>query len=401
MAETDIAQEVPMVEDDPDALIVLSKSERRRRARLKALPTWGETAEQTRARRTRQIKQWALEAGFSRVGIAPAAALVPELGRLQAWLAAGMHGTMDYMAEAPERRADPGQLVPGARSVVALALDYDTAHPRTRQVALEAEDRAWISRYAWGTDYHVVAEKRLKALTERVTAALKPELAEDFRGPGVPAGPFKAVKDFRWYVDHGPVLERTWAVRAGLGWQGKHSLVIHPRHGSYFFLAVIVTSLDLETDSTVADHCGTCTACLDACPTGAIVQPYVVDARKCLSHATIEVPGPVPVEMRNQLGDMLFGCDLCQDVCPWNRFSQPCGDPSFEPRPGNLAPTLAELEALDEATFAERFGQSAVKRRGLEGLQDNLRALRHGRLAWAADGNGHQQQAQPGEQDRG
>ncbi len=363
---------------DADNLVVLSKSARRRRTRARALATWGETAEQTRARRTALFKAQALACGFSRVGVARAQALPQAQAHLEAWLAAGHHGTMTWLADDVARRCDPLRVVPGAQSVVVLALDYDSAAPRTREVALQAEDRAWISRYAWGDDYHLVAEKRLKQLEIALTTALKPELGEHFRGPGGPIQPFKALRDLRWMVDHGPMLEREWAVRAGLGWRGKHTLVVHPRHGSLFFLACLVTSIDLEPDAPIGDFCGSCTACLDACPTQAIVAPYIVDARRCISHTTIETLGEIPVQERQLVGDQVFGCDICQDVCPWNRFSQP-GDPAFAPRPGLVAPRLDDLLALDADSFARQFAQNPVKRRGLAGLQDNARAVREQR----------------------
>ncbi len=365
---------------DPDDLIVRSKSERRRRARARALPTWGETSEQTRARRTQLFRDQALACGFSRVGIARAQALPQAQAQLEAWLAAGRHGSMAWLADDVARRCDPQQVVAGAQSVVLLALDYDSAAAHTRDLPLQAEDRAWLSRYAWGDDYHMVAERRLKQLEVALTARLKPELGEQFRGLGGPVQPFQALRDLRWMVDHGPALEREWAVRAGLGWRGKHSLVVHPRHGSFFFLACLITSIDLDPDPPLTDHCGTCTACLDACPTGAIVAPYVVDARLCISHTTIETDGAIPAAERHLVGDHVFGCDICQDVRPWNRFSQP-GDPAFAPRPGLVAPRLADLLALDTDEFASIFAQNAVKRRGLAGLQDNARAVQEGRSA--------------------
>ncbi len=363
---------------EADELIVRSKTERRRLARARALPTWGETPEQTRTRRTALFKSQALACGFSRVGVARADALPQAQAHLEAWLAAGRHGTMAWLADDVARRCDPERVVAGAQSVVMLALDYDSDAPRTVDVPLQAEDRAWISRYAWGDDYHGIAERRLKRLEASLSAALKLELGEDFRGPRGPIAPFKAVRDLRWMVDYGPALEREWAVRAGLGWRGKHSLVIHPRHGSLFFLACIITSIDLQPDEMLGDFCGTCTACLDACPTQAIVAPYVVDARLCISHTTIETTGAIPQSERHLPGDQVFGCDICQDVCPWNRFSQP-GDPAFAPRPENFAPRVDDLLAMDADAFARQFAQSAVKRRGLEGLQDNARAVREGR----------------------
>lgn len=369
----------PTDQTDPDTLVVLSKSERRRLWKLKALPTYGETPAETQARRTRLIKQLALDAGFSRVGIARAEPLNEELARLQAWLGAGMHGSMAWMADDAARRCDPARVVAGAQSVIALALDYDCAVPRTAAFDLQGESRGWISRYAWGDDYHLVAEKRLRALELAVTQALKPELGEQFRGPGGPALPFKAVRDFRWYVDHGPVMERAWAQRAGLGWQGKHSLLVDPQRGSFFFLACVVTSIGLDADAPQTDHCGSCRACVDACPTGAILDGRRVDARLCLSHATIEVDGPVPEPMRDRLAHHLFGCDLCQDACPFNRFSQPSAVAEFAPHPERVAPKLADVLALTEQTGQAWLARSAMKRRGLPGLQDAARAVQSGR----------------------
>jgi epoxyqueuosine reductase len=352
--------------DDADLYVVLSKSERRRRAKLALDPSRRETPGETRARRTRLVTQLALEHGFSRVGVAEATALDDDRVQLEQWLLSGRQASMVWLADDVEKRCDPRSLVPGARSVLALAVDYDSAAPRTREVDLAGEGRGWISRYAWGDDYHVVLTRQLKALTDAVVRALRPELPK-----------FKGVRDFRWYVDHGPVLERAWAVRAGLGWRGKHGLVVHPQHGSYFFLAAVVTTLELEPEpSAVTDHCGTCSACLDACPTGALVAPYQLDARRCISHTTIETEGLIPAAERGLVGDMVFGCDLCQDVCPWNRFSQPSGRDEFLPRPGLLAPKLSDLEAMTPETFAEAFRQSPVKRRGLAGVVDNVAAVR-------------------------
>jgi len=369
--------------DDP-ALVRLSRSARRRLSRQMALPTWGETPAQSQTRRTQLVKNTALSLGFSRVGIAEVCDLPDDEAALRRWVDAGMHGQMAWMAEDVARRSDPRLVVPGAKSVIVLALDYDTAQPRTRQVDLHGDgspeqQRGWVSRYAWGDDYHVVIEKMLRQLEQRVGDALAQELNDDFRGPTERPGPFKSVRDFRWYVDHGPVLERAWAERAGLGWRGKHTLLISPQHGSYFFLACVVTSVALDADKPQTDHCGTCTACVDACPTKAIVGPHVVDARLCISHATIEVDGELPPSDRHLVGDMLFGCDICQDVCPWNRFSKPSGNPAFEPRPGSMAPLLADILSMQEAEFAEQMARSPLKRRTLAGVQDNARAVLEGR----------------------
>lgn len=369
-----------MDSDDPDALVQLSRTERKRRAKLKSLPTWGESPQQTRARRTRLIKHLALQAGFSRVGIAQATALPENQAILEQWLAQGMHGQMAWLAQDASRRCDPGQVVAGAQSVIVVALDYDTAHPRTAQVQLAAEGRAWVSRYAWGDDYHVVAEKRLKQLELSVVAALKPELGDHFRGSAGPIRPFLAVRDFRWSVDYGPMLERVWGQRAGLGWQGKNTLLIDPLRGSFFFLACVVTSIGLDPDPPQTDHCGSCTACIDACPTQAIGSDRLVDARRCIAHATIEVDGALPPGLAKLVGDQLFGCDICQDVCPFNRFSQPCGEPAFEPRPQWFAPKLSAILQLDDENAAPALARSALKRRGLAGLRDTALAVQQGRL---------------------
>ncbi|MFZ4578118.1 MAG: tRNA epoxyqueuosine(34) reductase QueG [Myxococcota bacterium] len=345
------------------------------------MPWLHETPEQTSARRTALVKELTIQHGFSRVGVALASALTDDRLHLQRWLDQGRHASMAWLLDDVDKRCDPGLHVAGAQAVVVLALDYDTAQPRTREVDLAGGERGWISRYAWGTDYHLVVEKRLRRLVDAISAEWRRELGDDFRGPGGRVGPFKSVRDLRFEVDHGPVLERAWAVRAGLGWRGKHSLVVHPQHGSFFFLATMVTSVALDPDPPMADHCGSCTACLDACPTQAIVAPYVVDACRCISHATIETEGRIPEPERSLVGDHVFGCDLCQDVCPWNRFSKPCGEAEFDPRPGNLAPLLKDLHALNETAFAERFAQSPLKRRGIDGLRDNVQAVREGRLA--------------------
>jgi epoxyqueuosine reductase len=369
-----------MAQDDPDQYLVLTKSERRRRERLKALPTWGETPEQTRARRTRLVKELALQAGFSAVGIARAELLTSDLEHLQTWLATGKHATMAWLAEDPARRCDPGLVVPGARAVIALTLNYQTNHPYSHEVALQP-DRAWVSRYAWGDDYHDLIEKRLKIYEDSVVQALLPELDEGFRGPGTEPGHFKGFRDFRRYVDHGPLLERAWAERAGLGWRGKHSLLVQPRGGSFVFLAGVITTLDLDCDVAEVDHCGNCTACIDACPTAAIVAPRVVDARRCISHASIEIDGQIPSEYRSLLGDHLFGCDRCQEVCPFNRFSTPCGEPAFEPRPGLVAPLLSQIETVCAEPETAALAGSSLRRRGAAGLLDNVAAVREGRPA--------------------
>lgn len=323
-----------------------------------------------RAALTALVKAAAREAGFSRVGVASAHDRPDDVRHLVAWLDAGMHGPMAWMAKAPERRADPCRVVEGAASVIMLALDYDSDAPRSidvvgRDGASAAPGTGWISRYAWGDDYHDVAEKRLRSLTDVVARQVPALLGRDF----------DTAREFRWMVDYGPLLERRWAQEAGLGWQGKHSLLVDPKRGSFFFLAGIITTLPLVADAPQTDHCGSCTRCIDACPTGAIVRPYVVDARRCISTVTIETRGELEPAVAALVGDHVFGCDICQDVCPFNRFSRPSGEPAFAPRPGAVAPSLVDLLGLDEVGFRERFRRSPLKRAKWAGLVRNVRAV--------------------------
>lgn len=282
---------------------------------------------------------------------------------------------MAWMARDPGRRCDPERVVAGAQSVIMLALDYDSQAPRSIEPGVVGPGRGWISRYAWGDDYHDVVEKRLRALTRAVEERLGPTLGHDFRPAGVAPAPFDARRDFRYYVDYGPVTERPWAQEAGLGWQGRHSLLVDPERGSFFFLAAVLTTMQLVADSPQTDHCGSCRACVDACPTGAIVADRVVDARRCISALTIETKGALDPAVGSLIGDHVFGCDICQDVCPFNRFSRPADEPAFAPRLGNVAPQLADLLALDVASFSARFRRSPLKRRKLAGVQDNARAV--------------------------
>ena len=327
------------------------------------------------AARTTLVRRLALEAGFHRVGVARAHARDLDRQRLSDWLAAGHHGDMDWLARNIDRRCDPDQVVPGARSVIMLAVDYDSDAPHSMESGAVPKGHGWISRYAWGTDYHDVLTKRLRTLANAINDHIAPTLAPDFRGPGQAEGAFESRRDFRYYVDHGPVLERAWGQEAGMGWQGRHSLLVDPERGSYFFLAAVLTTLELTPDRPQTDHCGSCTACVDACPTDAILPGRTVDARRCISTLTIETRGELSAAQRPLLGHHVFGCDICQEVCPFTRFSQPSGEGDFAPRPGNVAPDLADLLALDEAAFRERFRKSPLKRRKLAGLQDNARAV--------------------------
>jgi epoxyqueuosine reductase len=304
-----------------------------------------------------RVKALALEAGFDLAGVARTDA-PPELRFFAEWVARGHAGEMAYLATQVAKRSDLRAAFPWARSIVCVGLQYDTSHAYSTHAP---RDRGWISRYAWGDDYHDV----MKALLDRVVGALRAE-----------AGPFEALT----YVDTGPIAEKAYAASAGLGAWGKNTCLLHPEHGSWFFLGEIVTDLDLAPDAPRPDLCGSCTACLDACPTGALPAPYVLDATRCISYLTIEVKGAIAEEQREGIGRHVFGCDICQDVCPWNRRRRRHGGPAFGPRPGAFAPDLAELAGLDTAAFAERFRRSPVRRAKRRGLLRNVAvALGNGR----------------------
>lgn len=303
----------------------------------------------TGAARAARAKGLAREEGFDLAGIARADA-PPDLAFFAEWVARGFAGEMAYLTTQVARRSDLRAAFPWARSVLCVGLQYDTPHPYSTSAPAGC---GWISRYAWGDDYHDVMKARLDRVVERLRAA---------------AGPFEA----RAYVDTGPVAEKAWAAAAGLGAWGKNGCLLHPEHGSWFFLGEVVTDLDLPADAPRPDLCGSCTACLQACPTGALVAPYVLDATRCISYLTIEVKGPVPEERRAGVGRHVFGCDICQDVCPWNRKRRHRGEAAFEPRAGAEAPDLAGLALLDESSFRERFRRSPVKRAKRRGLVRNV-----------------------------
>ncbi len=303
---------------------------------------------------TRKVKEYALTTlQLSDIGIARADALEESFARYQLWLQYGYHGLLEYMARNQDKRRDPRHILPTARSVIVVAQNYYTPH---RHQLRYGEGK--ISRYAWGKDYHKILSKKLKRLARFLTT-LDPEVQS------------------RFYVDTGPVLEKQWAVQAGIGWQGKHSNVISRKFGSWFFIGVLLTSLPLEPDAPIPDFCGRCTACLDACPTGAITQPYVVDARRCISYWTIEVKPeiPIPDTIAEHLEGWLFGCDICQEVCPWNRFQQPTIEQRFHPQVGTTLP-LEKIEAMNEEEFHQMFQGTPVKRAKLAGLKRTARALR-------------------------
>jgi len=304
-----------------------------------------------RTEKTAIVKKRFLEAGFSDVGIASAAAFHTEAEKLKEWLGLGYHGKMDYMENHFEKRTQPEKLVPGTRSIVCLVYNYAT---EKSQMA----DAPKIAKYAYGKDYHKVIKKKIKS----VVAGLEDEL-----------GPFKS----RAFVDSAPVLERDLARRAGMGWLGKNTLLIHPRRGSFFFLAELFVDFELEPDEPIADYCGRCTRCIDACPTDAISEEgYLMDASRCISYLTIELKDEeLPEEFRGKMDNWAFGCDVCQDVCPWNRFSQAHREERFEPSEELLNMSKEEWQALDEETFNELFSGSAVRRTGFKGLKRNISFL--------------------------
>jgi epoxyqueuosine reductase len=297
------------------------------------------------------IKAWGRDLGFQAVGIADADLSPAEPG-LAAWLAAGFHGEMDYMRRHGVRRARPGELVPGTVRVISARMDYlpDAADG---PAALADGEKAFVSRYALGRDYHKVLRARLQKLADRIGAAV---------------GPF----GYRVFTDSAPVMEVELAARAGLGWRGKHTLLLSREAGSYFFLGEIYTDLPLPPDASVDEHCGTCGKCLDACPTGAIIAPFRLDARRCISYLTIELKGPIPVELRPLIGNRVYGCDDCQLVCPWNRYARVTREPDFRVRNGLDDIELVELFGWTETGFRERLSGSAILRIGYERWSRNL-----------------------------
>ena len=352
-----------------------------------------------KAHHTNLIKEAALRHGFMGAGIARAEHMDEEATRLEQWLSKGYHGEMAYMANHFDMRVDPTKLVPGAKSVISLLYNYypslplsplmlrpasaqpsataqqpgtiltiDTSAPLSTSnsqltesssgAAKQPDEENYkISRYAYGEDYHKVVRRKLKALVND----LKKEI-----------GDFNA----RVFVDSAPVMERDWAKRSGQGWIGKNTLLIHPKKGSYFFLAEIILDVELEYDHPMRDHCGTCTRCIDACPTNAISpEGYILDGSKCISFLTIELKSAIPDAFKGKMEDWIYGCDICQEVCPWNRFSTPHAEPAFE-----MSDQLREMKREDwleitEEVFSELFSKSAVKRTGYEGLVHNIKFI--------------------------
>jgi epoxyqueuosine reductase len=300
------------------------------------------------------IKAAARALGFDLCGIAPADDF-PELSFLREWLDRGYAGEMAWMARTADRRADVRHVVPGARSVIVTATLYNTDRPYSDRLP---RDVARVSRYGWGDDYHDVIGRRLRALLEWIRASLDPREAEGF--------------DARVYVDTGPVQERVYAQYAGLGWIGKNTCLINPELGSWLFLGEIICTLPLDPDPQGLEQCGSCTRCLDACPTGALVEPGVLDSTRCLSYLTIELRGPIPAEQRPQLGLHVYGCDICQEVCPYNRPAPHSDDPVWQPRPGLDLPRLVDLWRRSDGQWRRLLKGSAMRRARLAGLRRNL-----------------------------
>jgi epoxyqueuosine reductase len=294
-------------------------------------------------RLAQDIKRWGAALGFQRIGICDTG-LDDAAVRLREWLARGFQGEMDYMARHGSKRTRPAELVPGTLRIVSVRMDYLPDEPDPAAL-LDDPQQAFVSRYALGRDYHKVLRRRLQKLADRIAATV---------------GPF----GYRAFVDSAPGMEKALAAKAGLGWIGKHSNLLSREAGSWFFLGELYTDLPLPTDDAVDDHCGSCTACLDVCPTRAIVAPYQVDARLCVSYLTIELKGPIPEPLRPLIGNRIYGCDDCQQVCPWNRFARPTDEPDFAPRQGLDSVTLLALFRWDEAAFLERTAGSAIRRIG-------------------------------------
>lgn len=296
------------------------------------------------------IREKALELGFSFVGFSKAGFLEEEAPRLEAWLSSRYQGQMTYMENHFDKRLDPTKLVEGTKTVISLLFNY---YNPEKQIDTEAPK---ISMYAYGKDYHFVVKEKLKELYRYMQ-----EQIGEVQG--------------RYFVDSAPVLDKVWAKKSGLGWIGKHTNLINKQQGSYFFIAEMLIDLELEPDGPIKDYCGTCTKCIDACPTGAIIQPYVVDGSKCISYFTIELKDAIPQEMAGQFDNWMFGCDVCQEVCPWNRFSLMHSEPSFSPHPDLLHMTKSDWDDLSREKFQEVFQKSAVKRTKYEGLMRNIKFL--------------------------
>jgi len=296
------------------------------------------------------IKAEAKRLGFISCGISKAEFLEEEAPHLENWLNKNMHGEMSYMENHFDKRLDPTLLVPDSKSVISLLLNYFPSETQNSETYK-------ISKYAYGTDYHFVIKDKLRQLMDFISD----EIGEVYG---------------RAFVDSAPVLDKAWAAKSGLGWIGKHSNLLTKQLGSFYFIAELIIDLDLEYDSPVTDHCGSCTACIDACPTNAIVADRVVDGSKCISYYTIELKNEIPISEKGKFEDWMFGCDICQDVCPWNRFSKTHSEPLFNPHPELLSMTKKDWEEITEDVFQKIFKNSAVKRTKFSGLKRNINFLK-------------------------
>ena len=305
----------------------------------------------TKSNNTQLIKTEAKRLGFLSCGISKAQFLEEEAPRLEKWLSQEMHGEMQYMENHFDKRLDPTKLVQDSKSVISLLLNY---YPAQIQ---EAESALKLSKYAYGTDYHFVIKEKLKNLLNYIQQEIG-----DVHG--------------RAFVDSAPVLDKAWAAKSGLGWIGKNSNLLTQKVGSFYFIAELIIDLELNYDLPSTDHCGTCRACIDACPTQAIAEPYVVDGSKCISYFTIELKNEIPLSVKGQFENWMFGCDICQDVCPWNRFSKSHREPLFNPQPELLSMTKKDWEEITEETFQKIFKNSAVKRTKYSGLVRNIQFLK-------------------------
>jgi epoxyqueuosine reductase len=298
--------------------------------------------------RTQIIKSEATRIGFAFCGISKADFLEEEAPLLEQWLSANRHGQMNYMENHFDMRLDPRKLVPGAKSVISLLLNY---YPEEEQDVDASEYK--ISKYAYGKDYHKVLKKKLKELHHFIREEI-----------GEVSG--------RAFVDSAPVMDKAWAKKSGLGWMGKNTNIITRKDGSFFFMAELIVDLELEYDQPMKDYCGSCTRCIDACPTDALIEPYKIDGSKCISYLTIELRDKIPAEYHGKMDNWIFGCDICQDVCPWNRFSKPTTVQEFSPLPGILEMKKQDWDEITEDIFNQVFSGSPVKRTKFEGLKRNI-----------------------------
>ena len=303
-----------------------------------------------KSKNTAKIKSESKRLGFLSCGISKAEFLEEQAPRLENWLNKDMHGEMAYMENHFDKRLNPTLLVPDSKSVISLLLNYFPSE-------LQPSETYKISKYAYGTDYHFIIKDKLKQLMDFIS-----EEIGEVHG--------------RAFVDSAPVLDKAWAAKSGLGWIGKHSNLLTKQLGSFYFIAELIVDLDLEYDTPVTDHCGSCTACIDACPTNAIVADRVVDGSKCISYYTIELKNEIPTSEKGKFEDWMFGCDICQDVCPWNRFSKPNNEPLFNPHPELLSMTKKDWEEITEDVFQKLFKKSAVKRTKFLGLERNINFLK-------------------------